>query len=69
MFGFTIRIQTWDDVLKETPLFDLKTVASNQTPEQVAEFAKSNNLRWVNVPGQLYGGYYRNQEGTCWLLT
>jgi hypothetical protein len=66
---YDLRIQTWDDVLKDTTLLNLTPVLIQATKQVIAEFAQRNNLKWVSVPGQLFGGYYRNKEGTCWLLT
>lgn len=64
---YTIRMQKWEHVLANLDIIDLPVVATNLTGEEVHHFAtETNDLKWVPQRGWLFGGYYRDKEGTCY---
>jgi hypothetical protein len=54
---FELKITTMEDLMKDTPLMDRRTVAAG-TPDEIYEYVKARGLVWRNAPNLLFLGYW-----------
>jgi putative hemolysin len=65
-----VRLETFEDVQKETPLLNLPVVFTG-TIEQAKDYCEKQGYEFKPSRKQLYGGYFyrREPETTALLLT
>lgn len=64
-----LRIMTMDDVMNDTPITQLKSVAKG-TFKDLQVYAKKKKLIWNNSPKQIFGGYwYDKKNGEAYMIT
>ncbi len=62
-----LRLQTFQDVLDETPLLDLP-VEFRGSAQQCDYYASSHGYTWKNSRKHVHGGYFYNKEAAHCLL-
>jgi hypothetical protein len=74
MGAIQVRKQTFDDVLKDTPLLDLPIVFSGMLPE-VVDYCKSQpGFTFRKANKQMFGGFFykpptATEDSECLMLT
>lgn len=56
-----LKIMTMDDLINDTPLPKLKTVAKG-TKDEIEDFAKKKGLIWKNSQKLMFGGYWYDKK-------
>lgn len=64
---YLIRLMDWEAVQKDTPIMDLQVVATVNTINEVMQWGKDKGLKFRR-DCSLFGGYFRDTLGTCWLI-